>query len=151
MRGFYYVITHPHGPNRSQISHSASHLILPEEVMISPIWPCKLRLRQCGSAEVSRHPLKCFWPGPHLLDQALGPYLGRLHQTHPLSCQAPLPILVLAMHSVMFFKKFFWKTLPPFLHDKCLLCFQDLLKYHHILLLKAELMFLSWNVHCILH
>ena len=73
------------------------------------------------SAEVSEHLLKCLWPGHHLLNKVLGPYLGfpgHLDQTH-LSClihhQASPTILDLAMHNVfLFFKKFFWKTLPPF-------------------------------------
>lgn len=79
--------------------------------MISIIQPWKLRLRQCAlQRSVSEQSLKCLWPGPHLLDKALGPYLGflgQLDQTH-VSClihhQALPPILVLAMHNVLFFK-----------------------------------------------
>lgn len=43
-----YVIIHQHDPYRFQILYSSSHLILPEEVTISIIWPWKLRLRQCA-------------------------------------------------------------------------------------------------------
>ena len=72
------------------------------------------------SAEISEQLLKCLWPGPHLLDKALGPYLGFLgclDQTH-VSClihhQALPPILVLAMHNVLLFFKILPKDPFPF-------------------------------------
>lgn len=48
VRESYYTIPPWHGPYRFQISHSPSHLILPEEVMISIVGSWKLRLRQCA-------------------------------------------------------------------------------------------------------
>ena len=72
------------------------------------------------SAEISERLLKCLWPGPHLLDKALGPYLGFLghqDQTH-VSClihhQALPPILFLAMHNVLLFFKILLKDPFPF-------------------------------------
>lgn len=80
-------------------------------------------------------------------------FQAHLGQMYPLSrsiCHwAPPPILVPATHNaLLFFIKFFWTTLPLSLPDKLLLCLQDLLKCHHLLLAKAESALSPRSIHC---